>query len=174
MTTNAFVFVGMYDHVLRAAAHILEKGRAHAEASGVSEREMLGWRLIDDMQPLSFQLEVICRFSRQWLARVAGLPVPDSDPGDVDLDVAGFQRLIADARGYLARLQPGEFEGRGAADITQTIIPGLTLTRPGEEWLAIFATTNIFFHLSTAYDILRSRGVQIGKADLFPGWLGER
>jgi hypothetical protein len=56
-------------------------------------------------------------------------------------------------------------------ELTQTIIPGLTLTRSGGEWLAIFATTNIFFHLSTAYDILRSRGVQLGKADLFIGWL---
>lgn len=170
MTINAFTFVGMFDHVLRAAAHVLEKGRAHAEAHGVSEREMLGWRLIDDMQPLSFQLDVICRFSRQWLARVAGLPVPDGAPSDIDLDVAGFQRAIVDARGYLQSLKPEQFEGRDAVDITQTIIPGLTLTKSGEEWLTIFATTNIYFHVSTAYDILRSRGVQIGKADLFPGW----
>ena len=173
MTTNAFVFVGMYDHALGAAAHVLEKGRAHAEASGVGEREMLGWRLIDDMQPLSFQLEVICRFSRQWLATVAGLPAPDALPGHADLDVAGFQRAIADTRSYLAELRPAQFEGRDVADVTQTIIPGLTLTRPGGEWLAVFATTNIFFHLSTAYDILRARGVPIGKADLFPGWLEE-
>jgi hypothetical protein len=173
MTINAFVFVGMYDHVLRAAAHVLERGQAHAEANGVSEREMLGWRLIDDMQPLSFQLEVICRFSRQWLARVAGLPVQDTALRDVDLDVAGFQRAIADTRSYLAKLRPEQFDGRDGVDITQTIIPGLTLTKSGAEWLAIFATTNIFFHVSTAYDILRSRGVQIGKADLFPGWLRE-
>ncbi len=169
MTINAYAFVGIYDHVLRATAHVLEKGRAHAEAEGISEREMLGWRLIEDMQPLSFQLEVVCSFSRQWLARVAGLPVPDRLA--TDLDIAGFQRAIVDARNYLANLKPEQFEGRDAIDITTTLVPGLSLTRTGEQWLTIFATTNIFFHLSTAYDILRARGVPIGKADLFPGWL---
>jgi hypothetical protein len=171
MSTTAYTFVRMYDHVLGAAAHVLEKGRAFAEANGFGEREMLGWRLVEDMQPLSFQLEVICRFSRSWLARVAGLPDADVAQGDLDLDVAGFQRAIAEARAYLASLTPAQFEGRDGVEITQTIVPGLTLTKSGEEWLSIFATTNIFFHLSTAYDILRARGVPIGKADLFPGWL---
>ena len=73
MTINAYTFVRMYDHVLGSAAHVLEKGRAHAEAHGIDERELLGWRLIEDMQLLSFQLEVICRFSRSWLARVGAV-----------------------------------------------------------------------------------------------------
>jgi len=169
MAVSAFTFIGMYDHALAALANVLEKGRAHVAASGASERDMLGWRLVEDMQPLSFQLATVCNFTRQWPARVAGLTVPDGIPEE--LDVAGYQRAIADARDYLKTLTPAQFEGRDDLDLTYTIGTNMTLTRPGGSWLNIFATTNIYFHLSTAYDILRSRGVQIGKADLFAGGL---
>ncbi|MGH6972265.1 MAG: DUF1993 domain-containing protein, partial [Caulobacteraceae bacterium] len=159
----------LYDHALAAAANVLEKGWAHAQGQGVSEREMLGWRLIEDMQPLSFQFGVVCNFSRQWPARIAGLPVPD-DVAE-GLDVAGFQGAIADARAYLGQLKPEQFAGLDDENLTYTIGAGLTPTLPRGRWLTVFATTNLYFHLSTAYDILRSRGVPIGKADLFAGGL---
>ncbi|MGH6987960.1 MAG: DUF1993 domain-containing protein [Caulobacteraceae bacterium] len=169
MPVSAFSFVGMYDHALAAAANVLDKGWAFARAQGISEAEMLGWRLIEDMQPLSFQLAVVCDFSRQWPARVAALPVPDNVAAD--LDVAGFSHAIAEARAWLARLEPGRFEGRDEVELTHTLGTGMTLTRTCGRWLTLFATTNLYFHLSTAYDILRARGVPIGKADLFAGGL---
>jgi hypothetical protein len=169
LPVNAYTFVGMYDHAVAATANVLEKGARFATASDVSEREMLDWRLFEDMQPLAFQLGVVCNFSRQWPARVAGLPVPDDVPPD--LDVAGFKAALAAARAYLKTLEPQHFEGRDDLELTYTIGTGMTLTRTCGQWLSIFATTNLYFHVSTAYDILRSRGVQIGKADLFAGGL---
>ena len=169
MTVNLYSFVGMYAHALDAAANILGKGAAFAAANQVDERELLGWRLIDDMQPLSFQLGTVCNFSRQWPARVAGLPAPD-DVSET-LDVAGFQAAIADAKAYLAALTPEQFAGRDELPLTYTLGTGMTPTLPGGRWLTVFATTNLYFHLATAYDILRSRGVQIGKVDLFAGGL---
>ena len=169
MAVNLYTFVGMYDHALQTAAHILAAGAGHAAAQGVGERGMLDWRLIEDMQPLSFQLMVLCNFSRQWPARVAGLPVPDDV--SADLDVAGFQAAIAEARAYLATLTPEQFEGRDEIDLTHTLGTGMTPTLPGGRWLTIFVTTNLYFHLSTAYDILRAHGVPIGKRDLFAGGL---
>ena len=127
---------------------------------------MLDWRLIDDMQPLRFQLSVVCNFSRQWPARVAGLPVPE-DIG-VDLDVAGFQKEIAASREFLAALTPKQFEGREDVPLKVSLAGGqMEPTLPASRWLTVFATTNMYFHLSTAYGILRSKGVQIGKLDLF-------
>ncbi len=169
MTMNPYVFVGMYSHSLDTAAHLLAKGAQYASANGVSETQMLGWRLIEDMQPLSFQLMVVCNFSRQWPARVAGLPVPEDVTAD--LDVEGFQSAIADAKAYLAGLKPEQFDGRDEIPLTHTLGTGMAPTLPGGRWLTIFVTTNLYFHLSTAYDILRARGVQIGKADLFAGGL---
>jgi hypothetical protein len=170
MSVNAYSFVDMYAHALDGAAHLLGKGAEHAAATGVAEADMLDWRLIEDMQPLRFQLMVVCNFTRQWPARVAGLPVPDGVGSDLDL--AGFQAAIAEAKAYLAALTPQQFEGRDETPLTVPIGDGaMQPTLPAGRWLTVFATTNIYFHLSTAYDILRAKGVQIGKMDLFAGGL---
>jgi hypothetical protein len=169
MAVTLYTFADLYARVLTTTAHILEKGAAHAAARGVSEAEMLDWRLIDDMQPLRFQLMVLCNFSQQWPARVVGLTVPD-DVG-VDLDVAGFQAAIAASKAFLAALTPAQFEGRDDTPLTFTIGNGMTPTLPSGQWLTVFATTNLYFHLSTAYGILRSKGVQLGKIDMFAAGL---
>lgn len=169
MPVNLFTFVGLYDRALVAASHLLDKGLEHAAAKGVSEREMLGWRLIDDMQPLGFQLMVVVTFSCQWTARVAGMPVPERI--SPDLDAAGFRQAIAQARDYLASLTPEQFAGRDEIPLTIRITDDLEPTMAAGQWLSGFATTNIHFHLSTLYGILRAHGVPIGKADLFAGGL---
>ena len=169
MTTDLYSFVGLFSRQLDTAAHILAKGAAHAAATGVSEADMLGWRLIDDMSPLSFQLMVVCNFARVWPARVAGLPLPADITAD--LDVAGFQAAIAEAKAYLAAITPDQFAGRDDVPLTVTLGNDMSPTLPAAQWLTVFATTNLYFHLSTAYGILRSKGVAIGKVDLFAGGL---
>jgi hypothetical protein len=126
---------------------------------------MLDWRLIEDMQPLRFQAMVVCNFSRLWPARVIGLPLPEEI--GADLDLAGFQAAIADAKAWLAGLTPAQFEDRDDVPLTVLIGNGMEPTLPAGQWLSVFATTNFYFHLSTAYDILRARGAPLGKADLF-------
>ena len=169
MTVKLYSFVGMYSKALDTAAHLLGKGVAHAAATGVSEAEMLEWRLIDDMAPLAFQLMVVTNFTRLWPARAAGLPLPTEVAAD--LSVAQFQAAIADAKAYLAALTPDQFAGRDDAPLTVSLGTSMEPTLPSGQWITGFATTNIFFHLSTAYAILRSRGVVIGKPDLFPSGL---
>lgn len=169
MAVNAYTFVGMYSHALDTAAHLLAKGAEHAAANGISETELLDLRLIEDMRPLSFQIMVVCNFACQWPARVAGLPVPEDI--NANLDVVGFRDAIAKAKAYLATLKPEQFEARDELPLTYTIALDMTPTLSGGRWLTIFATTNLYFHLSTAYDILRAKGVQIGKPDLFAGQL---
>jgi hypothetical protein len=169
MTVSLYTFVDLFARQLGTLEHLLAKGAEHAKASGVSEDDMLDWRLIEDMQPLRFQAMVVCNFSRQWPARVADLPVP-ADIG-VDLDLAGFKAAIAEAKAYLADLTPDQFVGRDEVPLTYTLGTGMEPTLPSGQWLTVFATTNIYFHLSTAYGILRSKGVAIGKIDLFASGL---
>ena len=169
MTIGLFSFVEMFDRVLGAASHFLTKGVEHALSMGVAESQLLDWRLIEDMQPLRFQLVVVCNFTRQWTARIAGLPLPGDF--DVDLDVDGFQAAIAEARSYLSALTPEHFEDREAVELTVTIGDGMSPTRPAGRWLTGFVTTNLYFHMSMAYAILRAEGVPIGKTDLFPSGL---
>lgn len=169
MTVNLFTFVGLYDKLLTTLDHLLVKGAAHAAATGASEAQMLDWRLIEDMQPLNFQAAVVCNFAVQWPARAAGLAVPEDVP--TDLDLAGFRAAIAKSKAWIADLPPTLFDGREDEPLTYTIGTGMTLTLPNGQWITGFATTNLYFHLSTAYGILRSRGAPIGKVDLFAGGL---
>jgi hypothetical protein len=81
--------------------------------------------------------------------------------------VAAFQGAIAESRAYLASLTPEHFDGRDDVALTYKIGEGMEPTMPIGQWIAVFATTNLYFHLSTAYGILRSRGVSIGKVDVF-------
>ncbi len=170
MTVSLFSFVDLYTRVLDTASHILTKGAAHAAANNVSEQEMLDWRLIDDMQPLRFQIMVVCNFTRQWPARVAGLDVP-ADLG-VELTLKEFQAAIAESKAFLAQLRPEQFAGRDDVPLKVSIASGgMEPTLPAGRWLTVFATTNLYFHLSTAYGILRAKGVPLGKVDLFASGL---
>lgn len=164
---NLFTFVNLFDRQVGALDHLLTKGAEFCKAQGLPEAAFLDWRLIDDMMPFRFQAMVVCNFARLWPARVAGLPLPAEIAQDLDL--AGFRAAVADARAYLAALKPEQFAGRDDVPLTVTLGTGMEPTLPSGQWLTVFATTNIYFHLSTAYGILRSKGVQIGKIDLFAG-----
>lgn len=168
MKTDLYTFVGLYSRGLTTLAHVLDKGAAFARSKGVSEGEMLEWRLIDDMNPLRFQAYMVINFSRQWPARVAGLEVPADLPPD--LGFAGIKAAIEEAKTYLAGLKTEQFEGRDDAPLTVSL-GQMSPTFPAAQWLTGFATTNFYFHLSIAYAILRQRGADLGKRDMFAGGL---
>jgi uncharacterized protein len=165
MTVNLFTFVDLYWRLLSTLEHILKKGEDFAASKGVSAEQMLDWKLIDDMQPLRFQLKVVCDFTKAWPSRVAGLPVP-AEIG-TDLTLAQFREEIAVSKAFLKGLKPEQFVGREDAPLTVKLGTGMEPTLPAARWLTVFATTNLYFHTSTAYGILRSKGVPIGKPDLF-------
>jgi hypothetical protein len=169
MAVSLFTFVDLFARQLVTLDHLLTKGAEHAKATGATEAEMLEWRLIEDMHPLSFQAMVLCNFTRQWTARVAGLDVPAAI--DANLDLAGFKAAIADAKAYLAALKPEQFAGRDDVPLTVMIGTGMEPTMPASQWMTVFATTNLYFHLSTAYGILRHKGVPLGKIDFFASGL---
>ena len=167
MTTTLFTFVGLYDRALATCDHLMTKGEAFAADKGVAAGDILDWKLIDDMNPLRFQLMVVINFTRNWPARVVGLPLP----GDIDsqaTDLAGFHAAIADARAWLAALKPEQLESHDETPLTHKLGNGMEPTLTGAQWITGFAATNIYFHMSMVYAILRSKGVGIGKSDLFP------
>ncbi len=168
MNVNLYAFVGMYSRGLDTIAHLLARGSEHAAAIGVSEEEMLDWRLAEDMFPLRRQAQIVRGFAQRWPARAAGLPLPEA-LGEAPT-LPELRSAIAEAKDYLASLTPDQFEGRDAAPLTLDIGP-MEPTMPIGQWITGFATTNFYFHLSIAYAILRSRGVPLGKPDLFAGGL---
>lgn len=169
MAVCLFTFVDLYSKGLATLDHILAKGAEFAASKGVSEADMLEWRLVEDMNPLRFQAFVVINFAKQWTARAAGVTVPADIPSDLDL--AGMRAAIAEARSFLAGLKAEQFAGRDDVVMQVALGNGFSPELPVSQWLSGFSTTNFYFHLSTAYAILRARGVPIGKVDLFAGGL---
>ena len=169
MTVNLFSIVDLHRRALATIDHLLTRGLERAAALGVTEGQMLDWRLVEDMRPLGFQIGVVINFAQQWPARVAGLPVP----ADVtaDLDVAGFRAAIAKATTFAGALTPDQFEDRDTVPLTYRIGEGMEPTLPSGRWLTVFSTSNLYFHLTTAYAILRANGAALGKVDFFPAGL---
>ncbi len=165
MKIDLFAFVDLYRRQLDTAAHLLNKGVEFATEHGISEADMLGWRLAEDMNPLAFQLMVVINFAQGWTARAAGLTAPEAITAD--FDVAGFKAAIADAKAHLAALTPAQFAERDLVPVTFKLGETMEPTLPVGQWLGVFATTNITFHNSMIYAILRMKGVKIGKLDLF-------
>ena len=168
MTVDLFTFVGMYGRQVATAQHLLAKGVEFARAGGVTEAELLEWRLIDDMFPLRNQFQAVANFAGQWPARAAGLDMLPTVEGAQS--VAELQAALAAARAHLAGLTPEQFAGRDEALLTVDL-GQLSPTFNAGQWISGFSTTNFYFHLSMAYAILRSKGVPIGKRDLFAGGL---
>jgi hypothetical protein len=168
MGVNLFSFVDLYSKGLTTLDHLLGKGAEFAKSKGVSEADMLEWRLIEDMHPLRFQARSVINFARSWPARAAGVEIlPDIAD---NLDLAGLKAAIAETKAFLAGLTAEQFAGRDDVAHAQNL-GGMEPTLPLGQWLSGFATTNFYFHLSIAYAILRQRGVQIGKRDVFAGGL---
>src|SRR5438874_12305474 len=101
-TTTPYTFVDLFARSVVAAKHLLAKGVSHAASLGMTEQEMLSWRLAEDMHPLGFQLMVVANFTRTWSARVAGLEPPEGIAAE--LGVAGFNAGLDAALAYLRAL----------------------------------------------------------------------
>jgi len=169
-TVNLYSFVDLFARSVVTTKHLLAKGAAHVSSLGITEREMLSWRLAEDMHPLGFQLMAVANFSQTWTARVADLEPPEAIAAD--LDVAGFNAALDAALAYLRGLSPEQFAGRDETPLTVELMPGMAPTLPAAQWLTVFAATNINFHVSMVYALLRANGVPLGKADMFAAGLG--
>ena len=156
-----------YAKGLASLDHILGKSVEHF-AGSVPESEMLDWRLAPDMFPLRSQVQFAANLAAQWAARAAGVEVPSSHEGE--MTVAELRRAIGQSLDFINSIERSRFEGRD--DVAVTIDLGeIQPTMPVGQWMTGFATTNFYFHLTTAYAILRSHGVPLGKRDLFAGGL---
>lgn len=158
------VSVASFLQVLGGVQGFLEKGAAHFRETGQDTQAILDTRLHDDMLPLRFQLVSVAHHSQGAMAGAkSGVFTP---PGaiDTDMDYAGFQGVIANARAALQVLTRAEVEALEGGDVLFRLGPReLPFTVP--DFLLSFSTPNLHFHATTAYDILRQAGVPLGKRD---------
>lgn len=142
---------------------ILEKGRAHAERENIDPAALLGMRLYPDMFALTRQAQIATDNAKGCVARLARLEPPKYEDNE-----ASFPELIARVEkttGYLKGVRREQLEGAGERPV-ELKFPQRTLTfRSGWDYLLVFALPNVYFHCTTAYDLLRHAGVKLGKGD---------
>jgi hypothetical protein len=143
-------------------AAILEKGAAHAAVRKIDPAVLLNTRLFPDMLPLSMQIFIANDIAGGGAARLAGAAVPTFDGRDKTLPelIANTRKTVA----YLESLAPQQFEGSEDRTITwQTRTSSKSMQ--GMPYLLNHVLPNLFFHVTTAYDILRQAGLEVGKKD---------
>lgn len=154
--------VPVFVRALNVLSTLLEKGEAHAKAQGWNPDDLVAARLTDDMLPLSGQIQRASDASKGAVARLTGVEAPAMP--DEETSFAQLRKRVADTLAYIQSVDPKAFDG--SEDRTVELkLPGGTLTFTGEDYLLGFALPNFFFHVVTAYDVLRHKGVQIGKLD---------
>ncbi|MBO6797516.1 DUF1993 family protein [Maricaulis sp.] len=152
------------DQVYRALDIILEKATTHAETAGVDEAVLVNWRLSPDMLPLIRQVQLVSDFTVRGLSRLAGVD-PVSLP-DEETSLSDLRARIDKARAAVWALDEGAISADPSADITFPAGKDRTMTLSRQAYLQNFILTNALFHASTAYAILRSVGIELGKADI--------
>ncbi len=147
---------------LNNLAAILEKASAHAEARKINPAALLGTRLFPDMLPLSTQIHIANDIAQSGAARLAGADVPTFEAKE-----RTFAEWIAATRGtvaYLESLKPVQFQGSEDKTVSWQSRSS-TKNMQGTPYLFNHVLPNVFFHVTTAYDILRQAGLEIGKMD---------
>ena len=160
----------MYTHsvpvlkqMLSALQAILKQASEYATAKSIEPDALLQARLAPDMFPLVKQVQIACDFSRGITARLAGVEVPTF--GSDEKSFADLDALISKTLAFLDSVNPSQFDGKESAEIV--LRPGTPKEKKlsGSAYLVHYGLPQFFFHVTTAYDLLRHNGLPIGKRD---------
>jgi hypothetical protein len=154
--------VPIFLNTLTALSAVLDKAAAHAAQRKIEPSVLLGARLFPDMFPLVRQVQLTADFAKGAGARLAGIEVPKF--ADTETTFDELKARIAKTVEFVKTLKPGQIDGSEDRDITIPI-GGQPQSFKGQPYLLHFALPNFFFHATTAYDILRHCGVEVGKRD---------
>ncbi len=153
----------VFIHTLTALSAILTKAETHAKEKSIDPDVLLNARLYPTMYPLKRQVQSACDAAVRGCARFAQLEMP-SFP-DTENTFSELQARIEKVLASIKAIEPTKFEGADKREISFPSGPNQTRTVTGQQYLNHMALPNFFFHCTTAYDILRHNGVELGKRD---------
>jgi hypothetical protein len=158
--------VDVLTNILGNLSWLLEKGAASATARKIDPAVFLGARLAPDMLPLTRQVQIAGDIAKSSVARLAGQEPPRFE--DTETNIEQLRARLARTIDYLKSVPVSAFEGSETRDIK---VPAgdRTLEFNGLDFLQRWAIPHVFFHVTTAYNILRHNGVDLGKADYIGG-----
>ena len=155
--------IPVFEIGLNALSVILDKAEAHAEAKKIDPTVLLNARLFPDMFPLTRQVQIACDQAKNGAARLAGLEPPKHE--DNEKTFAELKARIAKALAYVKTLDAKAIDVATDRQVTFPLGPNNKGHMKGADYLNHFVLPNFYFHLTTAYDILRHCGLEVGKRD---------
>ena len=157
----------VFQTALSNLLHCLNKAEANAAARGFDPNVFCTARLAPDMLPFTAQIRIACDAAKNGTARLAGIEAPKFE--DNETTFAELKARIGKTLDWLATVPPASIDGREDAQITFPVGRDKTRTMAGEAYLKHWALPNVFFHVTTAYALLRHNGVDLGKPDYLAG-----
>ncbi len=158
--------IPVYLQMMRNLAALLAKAEGHAATEGADLSTFLAARLTPDMHPLIRQVQMVSDAAKGGAARLAGVTAPSYE--DTETTWAEMKERLARTIAFVETIERSQLDGRETATI-ELPLPGRTMTFTGSDFLLRFSLPNFYFHLVTAYGILRSQGVPLGKMDYLTG-----
>jgi uncharacterized protein len=164
MTITAYTLaIETFAPVLTTLSTLLDKGAAHARTKGTCLSALIAARLAPDMFPLSVQVKLACHHAKDATARLTGATPPKLENGELTFDE--LKVLIEKTLAHLRGMSAKAFDGAEDRKIEITLQDNRVFESNGIELLRDWSIPHFYFHVVTAYDILRHNGVVIGKRD---------
>lgn len=160
------ISAGVFARMLNNLSSILMNAEKQAKAKGYDPAALLSARLAPDMFPLTRQVQIATDHAKGCVARLAGKQVEAIE--DTETTFADLQTRIKKVLAIVESYSPDQFEGAETREITIKI-PNQELKFGGLDYVNQWALPNFYFHIVTAYDILRANGVELGKKDFLIG-----
>jgi hypothetical protein len=152
-----------YVPMLRTLSTLLDKGAEHMKSKGLKPDTLVEARLAPDMFPLARQVQIACDSAKGAAARLAGQEPPTFEDTEKTLDE--LKARIRRTLDYISSVPASGFAGAETRRVSFPLMNEKVLDMDGVQYLRDWALPNFYFHVVTAYDILRNQGVQIGKQD---------
>ena len=148
--------------MLNNLSAIMDKAEAHAQSREIDPEVLLSYRLAPDMFPFVRQIQVAADLAKGAAARLASVEVPKHD--DTEKTFAELKARLAKTLAFVQSFKPSNIDGSEDRDINLKLGEH-TMSFKGQHYLVHFVLPNFYFHCTTAYDILRHCGVELGKRD---------
>lgn len=149
-------------NILKNLSAILDKAQAYVDAKKIDPTVLTSCRLYPDMLAMTSQVQIACDTAKGAVARLAGVDIPKYE--DTERSFAELKARIAKTIEFIGTIKSAQVEGTEDKEIVLKI-RGQDVKYTGMQYLLGFAHPNFYFHVTTAYDILRHNGVEIGKRD---------
>jgi len=151
-----------FANILRNLSAILDKAEAHCAAKKIDPASLTAFRLFPDMFPFTRQVQIACDTAKGAVARLAGAEIPKHE--DTEQTFAELKARIAKTLDFVESVPAAKIDGSEEKEIVLQMRSGERRFK-GQQYLLGHAYPNFYFHVTTAYNILRHNGVELGKAD---------